>query len=284
MAINLAEKYSKKIDERFKLSSRTDSGAGHSYDWDGTASIRVYSVDVVSNTDYTRSGTSRFGTVSELGDAVQVMTMARDRSFTFSIDEGNKVEQFNIKQASACLKRQWDEVCTPEIDAYRLKSWATGRGLSSGKSIITQTETAALTNKNILESIFTASASMSDKLVPSVGRTLYIPELTFLKVKLAENVMGGSQLNSEAVRRGFKGTLDGMDVVTVPGSLWPVISGKTLNYIIKLKDATVDPMKLKNLRVQKNPPGIDGDLVEGHFMYDSFVLDSKSSGVLISVT
>ena len=55
-----------------------------------------------------------------------------------------------------------------------------------------------------------------------------------------------------------------------------------LELIIKHKSATVDPMKLKNYRVHKNPMGVDGDVVEGRYIYDSFVLDSKAKGIYVS--
>ena len=136
-----------------------------------------------------------------------------------------------------------------------------------------------------MESIFTGSAKMSDKKVPRKNRYLFIPELTFVRFQLADVVLGGGQLNKEAVEKGFRGTIDGMKVITVPSSLWPSLTGgAALNYIIKYKGATVDPMKLKNLRVQKNPMGIDGDVVEGRYIYDSFVKDAACDGVFISTT
>ena len=128
MAINLVTEYQKKIAERFTLGSLTDEAAGHDYDFTGVKTIEIYSIDTVATVDYTRSGTTRYGNVTELGDTKQSMTLAVDKGFTFSIDAGNASEQFNIKQANRCLKREWDEVCTPEIDAYRLKSWANGNG------------------------------------------------------------------------------------------------------------------------------------------------------------
>lgn len=284
MAINLITEYQKKIAERFSLDSLTDEAAGHDYDFAGTKTIEVLSVDTVATVDYTRSGTARYGNVTELGDTKQTLTLAVDKGFTFSIDAGNAAEQYNIKQANRCLKREWDEVCTPEIDAYRLSAWANGKGLSSGKSILSATG-ETLTRENIVESIFNGSAAMSDKKVPRKNRYLFIPELTFVKFKLADAVLGGGQLNKEAVEKGFKGTIDGMKVITVPSSLWPSLTGgAALNYIIKYKGATVDPMKLKNLRVQKNPMGIDGDVVEGRYIYDSFVKDAACDGVFISTT
>lgn len=282
MAINLVTQYQKKIAERFTLGSLTDEAAGHDYNFAGVKTIEIFSIDTVPTKDYTRTGTARYGEVTELGDTKQELTLAVDKGFTFSIDAGNASEQFNIKQANMCLKREWDEVCTPEIDAYRLKSWANGKGLSGGKAVLTNTD-GTLSKTNIIEKIFNGSAAMSDKKVPRKNRYLFIPELTFVQFKLADVVMGGGQLNKEAVEKGFRGTIDGMKVITVPSSLWPTLTeGGEINFIIKYKGATVDPMKLKNLRVQKNPMGIDGDVVEGRYIYDSFVRDTACDGIYVS--
>lgn len=278
MAINLADKYAKKVAERFSLGSKTDAYAGHDYEFAGVKTIKIYSIDTVAMTDYTRSGTARFGAMTELGDTVQELTLAKDRGFTFSIDAGNASEQFNIKQANAALKRQIDEVVTPEVDAYRLNAWATGNGLTTGE-ILTTTD-GELDADNIAEAIFTANAKMSDEKVPLNGRTLFIPELTFVKFKLSSIVMGADGIAAENLRRGYKGTIDGTAVVTVPSSLFPA----GVNFLLKHKGATVDPMKLKNYRVHKNPMGVDGDVVEGRIIYDSFVLDTKAKAILVSKT
>ena len=227
MAINLAEKYSKKVQERYAAKSRTDAYAGHDYDFTGVKTIKIYSIDTVEMVDYTRSGTSRFGELTELGDTLQEMTLTKDRAFTFSIDEGNKGAQFNIKQANSALKRQIDEVMTPEIDKYRLQSWADGKGLSSGFEVMTGT--ASLTKSNILEEIFNAGAQMSDANVPEEGRTLFIKMTDFVKFKLADQVMGADSLASGTIKNGYKGTIDGMNVVTVPSSHMPA----GVNFIIK---------------------------------------------------
>jgi hypothetical protein len=164
---------------------------------------------------------------------------------------------------------------TPEIDKYRLNAWATGKGLSSGFSVLT--DSAALTKSNILEEIFNAGAQMSDANVPEEGRTLFIKMTDFVKFKLADQVMGADSLAGGTIKNGYKGTIDGMNVVTVPSSHMP--SG--VNFIIKHKGATVDPVTLKNMRVHKHPMGVDGDVVEGRIIYDSFVLDTKAKGIFV---
>jgi len=61
MAVNLASKYSDKIDERFKLKSLTESAVHQDYDWDGVNTVNVYSVSTYALGNYTRTGTSRYG-------------------------------------------------------------------------------------------------------------------------------------------------------------------------------------------------------------------------------
>lgn len=271
MAINLASKYSTKVAERFSLNSKTDAHAGHDYEFSGVKSIKVYSIDTVPTTDYTRNGTSRFGEITELGDTVQEMVLTQDKGFTFSIDAGNASEQFNVKHANACLKRELDEVVTPEIDMYRLNKWANAEGIQTVAD-------GSLTKSNIVEKIFAGAAALSDEKVPMGGRVLYIGEKTYVNFKLADVVMAADGIAADNIRKGYRGTIDGMDVVTVPTSYMPA----GVNFIIKHKSATVDPMKLKNYRVQKNPLGVDGDVVEGRYIYDSFVIATKAKGIYVS--
>lgn len=290
MAINLAAEYQKKVAEQFSTGSKTDAWAGKAYDFAGVNKIFVYTIDDISLTDYARTGTDgfgggmRFGTISDVSDVKQELTMTKDRCFTKSIDRGNAAEQYNIKQATRVLQMVNRRTIMPEVDKYRLLKWASGNGLSAGKAVLKNATPAALisgatagSSKNIVEAIFEASAAMSDKLVPVDNRVLFISETDFVKFSLASVVMGGAQLNKETVRNGYRGTIDGIDVVTVPSAYIPSNCG----FIMKYKGATVDPIKLRSLRVHKDPPGIDGDLLEGRIMYDAFVLDAMCDGVYV---
>ena len=268
--INLADKYSKKVAERFSISSITDAFAGKDYDFSGVKSIKIYSINTVDMNDYTRSGDNRFGTLEELGDTVQEMTMSRDRSFTYSIDKGNNAQQFNVKAATRSLKRQIDEVVTPELDKYRLDKWAAGAGLSGVH--------ASLTKGNILETIMTGGMEMSNVLVPRSKRTLFIKESLYLHCKLADQIVAIDALGQKAIKDGSVGTLDGMKVVPVPDSYFP----EGVNFMIKYKGATVDPVQLKTYRVLTEQRGVDGDVVEGRIIYDAFVLETRAKGIYVS--
>ncbi len=272
MSVNLTTKYVPLVDERFKLFSITERFAGKKYEFDGAQSIKIYSVDAVSLNDYNRTASGgRFGAVSELGDAVQTLTLTQDKSFTFSIDHGNPADQVNFKHCNEQLKSNWDEVCTPAIDQYRFKKWANGAGLGL-------LNTTALTKDTVIAAIMAASAAMSEKLVPKKNRVIFINESVYLLTKLASEVIGIDTLGANAIENGVVGYIDGMAIVPVPASYFP---SADVNFVIKYKDSTVDPIKLKTMRVQKNPVGYDADIGECRFYHDSFVLDNKICGIYV---
>ena len=208
----------------------------------------------------------------ELGDTVQEMVITKDRAFTFSIDKGNATQQFNIKQANQALKRQIDEVVTPEIDIFRFGKWVAGAGKENADG--------ALTKSNALEKIFCGSTAMNNLLVPKNNRTLFIKESVFFNVKLADQILNSEKLGNAALANGSVGKLDNMNVVPVPDSYFP----DGVNFIIKYKGSTVDPIQLKTYRILKEVQGVDGDVVEGRIIYASFVLETRKNGIYVSTT
>lgn len=270
MSINLTTKFSDKIDERFSIRSLTDAYAGHNYDFDGAKTVKIYSVDSVPTRVYTRSGMNRYGNPVELGDTVQELQLTQDRAFTFTVDRGNASDQMNLKHAAQRLRVNWDEVVTPEIDRYRLKAWADRCGLGTVRA-------EALDKTSVLEAIVAAGSEMSNALVPLDNRVLFIRQSVYTICKLADEIMAIESLGEKSIARGIVGMIDGTHVVPVPDSWMP----EGVNFIIKYRGASVDPMKLKSLRVHSCPPGIDGDLAECRYYYDAFVLDKKVCGVYV---
>jgi hypothetical protein len=270
MAVNYTTKYSPLISDRFKKQSFTEEYAGKKFDFEGARSVVVYTVDRVTLGDYDRTaGSGRFGAINELGDTKQVLTLTQDKAFTFSIDHGNNADQLNVKHCNEQLKSNWDEVCTPVIDTYRFNAWAGGAGLSKNG--------AALTKTTVIEAIMNGSTAMSNALVPRNNRVLFMSESVYILTKLSAEVAGIDTLGRSAIANGVVGRIDGLDIVAVPDVYMPA----GVSFIIKHRDSTVDPMKLKTMRVQKNPVGIDGDVGECRFYHDSFVLESKLNGIYI---
>lgn len=89
MAINLAEKYSSLVDEKFTSVSKASLVTNRDYNFVGAHTIQIYSVGTAPMNDYGRNtaGTSRYGTVNDLSTTLQEVTMEKDRSFTFAVDK-----------------------------------------------------------------------------------------------------------------------------------------------------------------------------------------------------
>lgn len=269
--LNLAEKYSPLIDERFKLKSITDAYAGKQYEFDGVRSIKVYSVNKVKLGKYDRTKSSfRFGEVKELGDTLQVLPMEDEPAFTFSVDAGNASDQMYIKQANMRIKANWDEECVPYIDMYRFNKWTAGAGISSASA-------TDLTKDNIIERLMLANAAMSNRFVPRANRAIFIAESEYVKCKLSSQLMAIWPIGQKALANGEVGKLDGCAVIPVPDSYLP----DGVRFICKWKNASADPMKLKTLRIQKHPLGFDGDVGECRFYQDAFVLANKADGIFV---
>lgn len=269
--INLAEKYSKQVQERFYEDSYTQSSFATDLDAEfvGVKTVRVYEVDVAPMNDYTRSGTSRYGTPKELNDNVYEFQMKKDRSFTYTIDKGNQAEQMNIKEAGKTLRRQMREVVTPEIDAYRMKVWAE----QAGQHVAL---TAAPSKTTIVEALMDANVALDKKHVPKKNRTFYIDINYYKYLKLASEWLGIDALGQKSLAQGVIGTFDGVPVkalATVPTDVY---------FMLIYKNSAISPMKLKDYKIHSDVPGISGNLVEGRVMYDAFVKPTMANGIYVA--
>ena len=74
--INLATKYSSKLDQLFTAGSYTDRYVNKKYDFTGAKTVEVYTVTTVTPGDYDRTATGdRFGGNNELQDVVTPYTI-----------------------------------------------------------------------------------------------------------------------------------------------------------------------------------------------------------------
>ena len=121
MAINLATKYSKEIANAFTLRSVVDGTTNKDYDFTGVKTLNVYTPVTQGLADYQRTGTSRYGTPTELQDTMQELMLTRDRSFSITIDKGNNSEQMGAKEASRILSIEMNEQAIPEMDKYEFE-------------------------------------------------------------------------------------------------------------------------------------------------------------------
>jgi N4-gp56 family major capsid protein len=269
MVVNLASKYSNKVDERFKLKSVTESAVNTDYEWNGVNSINVYSVPTVAMNNYVKTGLSRYGTAAELDNTVQNMVLTRDRSFTFTIDRANNQDTQMVMNAGKALARQIDEVIVPEIDIYRLATFSAA-AIANG-----QTATVAITKANAYEMFLNGNGVIDDKKVPVTGRIAFVTPAFYNAIKLDPTFVKASEIGQKMLINGQVGEIDGVKIVKVPTTYLPANHA----FIIVHPSATTAAQKLEDYKTHDNPPGINGHLVEGRKRYDAFVLENKKNGL-----
>ena len=120
---------------------------------------------------------------------------------------------------------------------------------------------------------------MSNALVPEGGRTLYIPIRNYQLLVQADAVVSISDagMASDAVEKGVVGVINGNKVVPVPDGWFP----EGVEFMVKHKGCTVDPVKLANYYIRRDAQGFDGPVVEGRIYFDSFVIEAKKAGIAV---
>lgn len=264
--INYALKFSDLVDERFRLGALTNSIVNQSYSWIDVETVKVFSIPTVSMNDYSLSGSARYGTANELENTVQTLTLAQDRSFTFTIDRKSEQDTMGVMAAAAALRRQIDEVCLPEIDAYRLAAMVTGAG---------NCVTTEATKSNAYEVFLSVQEQISEDKAPQGGRIAFVTPGYYNKLKLDTAFIRNSDLGQRMLLNGQVGEVDGVPIIMAPSSYFPA----GVSFIITNPIATVSPIKLQDFKIHDNPPGINGYLVEGRLRYDAFVLTNKADAI-----
>lgn len=270
---NLAQKYETKLDQRFAEASLTDKWCGSDYTFDGVNAIKVWTHGPANINTYTLNpaqGVSRFGQIHEVEDELNTYQLTQKFSFNESFDDTNNMDQMFTKKANAYLKQVWDEQVVPDVDAYRLKTWAEGAGQGDAGN-------AALTKSNVVKQLLLGHAALSNKRAPRKNRVTFITETLAVETKLASELGNNQTWTGKAIINGQIGDLNGYPVVSVPDDLMPA----GVQFMIKYKSSTIDPMKMRMLRTITNSENVAGVLMQGLWRYDSFVLANKANGIYV---
>lgn len=269
MSIDYAKDYSGVVDERFAEVSKTDGFVNKDFDFVGAKTVSIQTVGVATMNDYDRVGNgSRYGSIETLSVASQEMTMKKDRSFTFAIDKMDNDETKRALEAGKALKRQIDEVVTPEIDTYRFAEM-----VKAAKT----TKTEALTAINIYDMITEASEKLDEEKVPTVGRQIAVNPATFKLMKQSKEIVMNTEIGQELRMKGIIAEIDGMYVTKVTSKTL----GTNVGFIVAHPSATTAPIKLAEYKVHQDAPGVSGELVEGRVYYDAFVLNNKKCAIYV---
>lgn len=272
MAIELATQYLPYVDELFTTESKKSLLTNQDFSWTGAHTIKVYKITTAKMNDYGRSGPtsgnwSRYGAVQSLDATTEEMTLTKDRSFTFAIDKLDKDETKTQLAAASALARQVREVVIPEVDTYVY-------GVMTSKAG-TKPAALTLTAENIYTEILNASNTMDNAEVPETGRILVVTPDVYQLMKKCKDITMETDIGNDLRLKGVISNLDGASVIKVPAARLP----EGFGFMLCHPCATVAPVKLEDYKTHQDPPGINGELVEGRIAYDAFVLDNKKKAI-----
>jgi hypothetical protein len=277
MAVNFASKYAAQVDERFRLGSLTEAIINNNFDWLGVKTVKIFSRNLATLNDYSKTGSNRYGTPDELGNAEQEMTITQDKSFTYTIDAASEQDTNGTMEAAATLAENIDNLVIPAMDAYRLSvlaAKAPTEGTHTKKSHII---TKAVTNANAYEEFLACQEILDDDKAPQGGRIAVVTPAYLNKIKLDDHFTKPSDVRQNIAMNGFAGDIDGVPVIKVPTSYMPA----NVDFIITNPIVCPSPVKLQEFKINYNAPGISGALVEARVRYDAFVLDKKADAIAV---
>lgn len=269
MGANLAVKYSGKLDQLFTAGSYTDRYVNKKYDFTGAKTVEVYTATTVDPTNYDRTSTGdRFGGNSELQDTITAYTIGNDKSFKIAIDRGNYEQGALAKKAGEVMKAEMEEKVIPMIDANRILKAAIGAAAAS--------QYYAPTANKAYEDVLKMSAALDEAKAPISGRVLWVTP-TFYNAIKAEIVttVEANGYNDKLLGRGFVGELDGVAVVKVPSSYFPANTSAVMVH----RDALLGVDQIKTTRIITDSEFVDGSILVGRFVFDSFILNGKKNAV-----
>lgn len=269
MGVNLAVKYSGKLDQLFTAGSYTDRYVNKKYDFTGAKTVEVYTATTVDPSNYDRTSTGdRFGGNAELQDTITAYTIGNDKSFKIAIDRGNYEQGALAKKAGEVMKAEMEEKVIPMIDANRILKAAIGAAAVS--------QYYAPTANKAYEDVLKMSAALDEAKAPISGRVLWVTP-TFYNAIKAEIVttVEANGYNDKLLGRGFVGELDGVAVVKVPSSYFPANTSAVMVH----RDALLGVDQIKTTRIITDSEFVDGSILVGRFVYDSFILNGKKNAV-----
>ena len=271
MTVAIANKYSSKMDLAFAQGSYTDKFVNRDYDFDGVQTINVVTPTTVATSNYDRTSTGdRFGGNAELQDTVATYQLANDKCFKIAIDRGNYLQGGLAKKAGQVLRAEMDEQVIPEIDGDRIAT-AAAAATTNGQAV-----SYTLGSGNAYEAVLEASAKLDEAKAPMNDRVMFVTPAFYNKIKgdITTGVYA-TGYNDKLVPRGFVGELDGMVVVKVPSTYFPA---NTLA-VLWQKKAVLGARQIHKTDIIENSENVDGAVLRGRFIYDTFVLAAKKKAV-----
>lgn len=160
-----------------------------------------------------------------------------------------------------------DEQVIPEIDANRIAAGAAGA---------TAVSQAVSAGSNVYEDFMKANAYLDEAKAPVANRFAFVTPQMYVAIKSKiVSTVNANSYNDKLLPRGFVGELDGVNIIVTPASYFPA----NTKCVMWHKDALLGAKQIMKTRIITDSELVDGSVLTGRFIYDSFVLNGKKKAV-----
>ena len=210
-----------------------------------------------------------FGTVTDVEDIVQTLTLRHHTKWTKSIDKSDNAQSAYMFKAGQFMALQNKEQDMPLRDKYTLREWALHAG-------ITKTASAALSKSNIVENLLDLEAELDNNAVPMDNRWVYT-KISYRKyIRMAAEWVGADTITRDMIIKGYEGNIGTLKLVFVPDSWMPT----NVDILVAQESCVLQPIVHVTARVLEVAQGFDGPVMEYHSLDDAFVKGVKDKGVI----
>lgn len=268
-SINLFKKYHGKLVEALEFASDLTGKTTDEYKLDGSEGIYLTSLMPQQLSNYTMSGTSRYGTPAEMEDMQQYIAWDYDKSYAITVDNANYRDGGFLKTAGAVIAEQNNEVVAPFIEQnFYEKLFA-----NPGKSITGSAPTSA----TIMGRIVAIEAAFKNAGIPKNDRYLAIGTTLFQLIR--QSLTNCDTVTDKMLLKGVVGKIGTLNVIEVADDMLPA----NVYMIAWQKKSAVKAFDIKESKAHDNPPGINGALIEYRLRGVSDVVGKRAGGVIVDV-
>jgi hypothetical protein len=277
MSLTLSSANLAVLDENWTLPSKTSEldNKDVKVDFNGRNAVTIRNWDTVSEVDYVRFGTDRFGTMNELGGGTQTLTLSQHKAATWSIDHANLIDTDNTAEASTTIDRQLREVAIPNKDIYNL-AIISAYAIANSQSSLAN----AISSADAYSDFLAQCAALTDAIVPEEGRICYMKEAVYNFLRLDTAFTKACNDAYADLKSGVRTMVNGVKIIIVPLSYLPANTG----YLFTHAKAHKSVSKVEMARVLDNQRGIHGSVCEYDRYHDFFVLNNKGVALRVQTT
>lgn len=271
MGKNLAERFSKVVDERFELQSRAkEIVSENSSEWDGVETVNVYSMPVAPLNFYDENSAYSYGPATILERTKQKMTVTQKPTFNLKIRRLDKTMDQMVDDAGKTLSRQVSQMLIPFYDHY-VFSKAAAAAVNNGNCQITTTPDKT----NAYAQFLKGMEHLGNVSAPDNGRVAVCSFGFYNLLKQDPAFTKYGDASQKMLNKGIIGDVDGCKIMCVPNNRLPAGA----SCIIVHPYALTAPTKLQDFIIHDNPPDWSGWKIEGLMCFDAFVLNEKAQGI-----